>query len=111
MVLPSKAYRTIQLRVWIMTHKNVFNRYIQESTKCNQVINRRQSLTLLPLVDSPRFFKSEPLLEILYRHPTGLPQTNDVFAGRYRINDRKSPSVHAFASFAMTERCVYYIKE
>jgi hypothetical protein len=91
-----------------MAYKNLFNGYIQESAECNQVIYGRQCLTLLPFVDGPRFFKPEPLLEIFYRHPTVFPQTNDILACLNRINDRKSPSVHVFASFAMTELYLLY---
>ena len=68
-------------------HQDVVHGHIQQGAQGVEVVNRRQALAPLPLVDGLGLFKAEELLEIPDGQTFCLPQPADVGPGGGKVDD------------------------
>ena len=82
-------------------NENFFHGNIEQSSQRIEVIDGRQALAFLPLVDCLGFFKTEVPLEIPDGQAFLLPQPQNVFTRCYKVNNREFGLVHGIASFML----------
>ena len=79
-------------------HQDLFHIDIQKCTECIKIVDRRQALALLPLVDGLGLFKAEPVLQIPNAETAALTQAKDILAGCHGVDHGKGLS-HSNSSF------------
>ena len=82
-------------------NKNFLHGNIEQSSQRIEVIDGRQALAFLPLVDGLGFFKTEVPLEIPDGQALLLSQPQNVFTRCYKVKNREFGLVHSIASFML----------
>ena len=83
-------------RFCVRRYQNFLHRYSQQSAQSIQVVNGRQALSSLPLVDGLGFLKAEVGLQIPNSHAALFAQTHDVLAGFDHVDNRKRLLIQGF---------------
>lgn len=62
---------------------------VEQDAQCVEVVDGGKALSGLPLVDGAGFFKSKPVLKVLYRQSFLLAKSNDVLSGCLKVYRRE----------------------